>query len=104
MESGTLLEWFVKPGETVKRGDIVALVDTSKEIEVEIFEDGVIDELLVAEGARVPVGTVLARVRRPEARLSSRPRSRRRIRVHPPSLQLRFRLRPRCLRPRLRSP
>jgi pyruvate dehydrogenase E2 component (dihydrolipoyllysine-residue acetyltransferase) len=64
MESGTLLEWYVKPGDTVKRGDIVALVDTSKaEIEIEIFEDGVIDRLLVTEGTRVPVGTVLATVR-----------------------------------------
>ena len=64
MESGTLLEWYVKPGAAVKRGDIVALVDTSKaEIEVEIFEEGVIDELLVAEGTRVPVGTVLATLR-----------------------------------------
>ncbi len=61
MEAGTLLDWYVKPGDTVKRGDIVALVDTSKaEIEVEIFEDGVIDELLVPVGVRVPVGTVLA--------------------------------------------
>ena len=51
MESGTLLEWYVKPGDAVKRGDIVAVVDTSKaEIEVEIFEDGVIGELLVAGG------------------------------------------------------
>jgi len=64
MEAGTLLEWYVKPGDAVKRGDIVALVDTSKaEIDVEIFEDGVIDELLVGEGARVPVGTALATVR-----------------------------------------
>jgi len=64
MESGTLLEWRVKPGDAVKRGDIVAVVDTSKaEIEVEIFEDGVIDELLVSEGTRVPVGTVLATLR-----------------------------------------
>ena len=64
MEAGTLLEWYVKPGDAVKRGDIVAVVDTSKaEIEVEIFEDGVIDELLVGEGARVPVGTALATVR-----------------------------------------
>jgi pyruvate dehydrogenase E2 component (dihydrolipoamide acetyltransferase) len=44
MEYGTLLEWRVKPGDAVKRGDIVAVVDTSKaEIEVEIFQDGVID-------------------------------------------------------------
>jgi pyruvate dehydrogenase E2 component (dihydrolipoamide acetyltransferase) len=64
MEAGTLLEWYVKPGDTVKRGDIVALVDTSKaEIEIEIFEDGVIDELLVQAGMRVPVGTPLATVR-----------------------------------------
>jgi len=61
MEAGTVLEWYLKPGDTVKRGDIVALVDTSKaEIEVEIFEGGVIDELLVPVGERVPVGTVLA--------------------------------------------
>ena len=64
MEYGTLLEWRVKPGDAVKRGDIVAVVDTSKaEIEVEIFQDGVIDELLVAEGTRVPVGTTLASLR-----------------------------------------
>ena len=61
MEAGTLLDWYIKPGDTVKRGDIVALVDTSKaEIEVEIFEDGVIDELVVPVGIRVPVGAVLA--------------------------------------------
>jgi pyruvate dehydrogenase E2 component (dihydrolipoyllysine-residue acetyltransferase) len=64
MEAGTVLEWFVKPGDTVERGDIVALVDTSKaEIEVEIFEDGVIDSLVVPVGERVPVGTVLATLR-----------------------------------------
>lgn len=63
MTAGTLLEWYVKPGDTVKRGDTVAAVDTSKaEIDVEIFEDGVIEELLVDEGTRVPVGTVLATV------------------------------------------
>ena len=64
MVFGTLLEWRVKPGDAVRRGDIVAVIDTSKaEIEVEIFEDGVIDELLVSEGARVPVGTTLATLR-----------------------------------------
>ncbi len=63
MTEGILLEWHVKPGDEVARGDIVAVVDTSKaEIEVEIFESGVIEELLVPEGTKVPVGTVLARV------------------------------------------
>jgi pyruvate dehydrogenase E2 component (dihydrolipoamide acetyltransferase) len=66
MDAGTLLEWHVKPGDEVKRGDVVALVDTDKAaIEVEIFEGGVIDQLLAAEGDRVPVGTVLATLRSP---------------------------------------
>ncbi len=63
MDAGRLLEWYVKPGDTVKRGDIVALVDTDKAaIEVEIFEDGVVGELLVPPGEKVPVGTPLATI------------------------------------------
>ncbi|MHB1570238.1 MAG: biotin/lipoyl-containing protein, partial [Solirubrobacteraceae bacterium] len=42
MEAGRLLKWYVKPGDHVRRGDVVALVDTSKaESDIEIFEDGV---------------------------------------------------------------
>lgn len=64
MEAGKLLEWLVKPGAQVKRGDIVAIVGTEKgEIEIEIFEDGLIDQLLVTEGAEMPVGAVLALIR-----------------------------------------
>ncbi len=61
MDAGTILKWHVAPGDVVHRGDIVALVDTSKaEIDVEVFEDGVVEELLVPVGERVPVGTPLA--------------------------------------------
>ncbi len=64
MEAGTLVEWRVKPGNSVKRGDIVALVETEKGvIEVEIFEEGTVDALLVQPGAKVPVGTPLATIR-----------------------------------------
>jgi pyruvate dehydrogenase E2 component (dihydrolipoamide acetyltransferase) len=63
MTHGRLLEWRVRPGDRVRRGDIVALVDTDKAaIEVEVFEDGVVEALLVAEGERVPVGEALARL------------------------------------------
>ncbi len=63
MEAGTLTEWLVKPGDAVKRGDIVAVVETQKgAIEIEIFESGTIDELLVEPGTEVPVGTALATV------------------------------------------
>lgn len=64
MESGKLLEWTVKPGASVKRGDIVAVVGTEKgEIEIEVFEDGVVDQIIVPEGMEVPVGAVLALIR-----------------------------------------
>lgn len=63
MEAGTIAQWLVKPGDEVHRGGIVAVVETEKStMEVEIFESGVIDELLVHEGESVPVGTVLAHV------------------------------------------
>lgn len=61
MEAGTLVEWLKHPGDAVKRGDIIAVVDTQKgAIEIEVFEDGVIEKTIVAPGEKVPVGTVLA--------------------------------------------
>lgn len=61
MDEGTLLTWQVKPGDSVKRGQVVAVVDTSKAaVDVEIWHDGVVHELLVQPGDKVPVGTVLA--------------------------------------------
>ena len=64
MEVGTILEWLVKPGDAVKRGDIIAVVDTEKAtIEVEVFETGVIQEILVPIGEKVPIGALLAVIR-----------------------------------------
>ena len=64
MEAGTLVEWLKHPGDAVKRGDIIAVVDTQKgAIEIEVFEDGVIDRVQVEVGQKVPVGTVLAVIR-----------------------------------------
>lgn len=63
MEAGTLIEWLVKPGDRVKRGDVVAVVETQKgAIEIEIFESGQIEQILVELGKKVPVGTPLAQV------------------------------------------
>jgi len=61
MEAGTLVEWRKKTGEKVMRGDIIAEVETQKGlIEIEVFDEGIIEELLIKEGAKVPVGTVMA--------------------------------------------
>ncbi|MFI7341658.1 dihydrolipoamide acetyltransferase family protein [Streptomyces sp. NPDC050085] len=61
MDEGVLQEWLVRPGDTVRRGEVVAVVETDKSaIEVECFEAGTVGRLLVEEGTRVPVGTPLA--------------------------------------------
>ena len=63
MESGTIVQWNVAPGDKVRRGQVVAVVETEKgAIDVEIFEDGVVRELVVPIGTNVPVGTVIARL------------------------------------------
>jgi pyruvate dehydrogenase E2 component (dihydrolipoamide acetyltransferase) len=68
MEDGTLVQWLIKPGDRVKRGDIVAVVETQKgAIDVEIFASGTVERLLVPQGAEVPVGTVLALLNGPGA-------------------------------------
>ncbi len=64
MTAGTLIAWRKRPGETVKRGEIIAEVETDKGlIDVEVFVSGVIDKVLVAPGATIPTGTVLALIR-----------------------------------------
>lgn len=61
MDEGKMLEWKVKPGDRVKRGDVMAIVDTSKAaVDVEIWSEGTVHELLVQPGETVPVGTLLA--------------------------------------------
>ncbi|KOT51370.1 MULTISPECIES: 2-oxo acid dehydrogenase subunit E2 [Streptomyces] len=63
MEAGTLQEWLVAPGDTVNKGDPVAVVETAKStIEVECFESGTVERLIVEPGTNVPVGTPLARI------------------------------------------
>jgi pyruvate dehydrogenase E2 component (dihydrolipoamide acetyltransferase) len=43
MEDGTLIEWKKKPGDTRKRGDIIA-EENKGLIEIEIFDEGIIDK------------------------------------------------------------
>ena len=62
MEEGTLAKWTVKPGDTVKSGDVIAEIETDKAtMEVEAVEEGVVGKLLVEEGAEgVKVNQVIA--------------------------------------------
>jgi pyruvate dehydrogenase E1 component beta subunit len=62
MEEGTLAKWLVKAGDSVKSGDILAEIETDKAtMEFEAVDEGVIGDILVAEGTDgVKVGTVIA--------------------------------------------
>jgi pyruvate dehydrogenase E2 component (dihydrolipoamide acetyltransferase) len=63
MEAGTLIQWLKHPGDQLRRGDIIAVVDTEKgAIEIEVFEDGVLKDIRVQPGEKVPVGAVLATI------------------------------------------
>ena len=80
MESGRLVEWLKSPGTEVERGDIIAVVDTQKgAIEIEVFEDGVLEEILAEPGEEIPVGRTLAYIRAPgepgrEQRVAEKPK------------------------------
>lgn len=64
MESAVLMEWKVKVGDQVTKGQVIAEVETSKGvIEIEIFEDGIIDKILIEPETECDVGTPLALIR-----------------------------------------
>jgi pyruvate dehydrogenase E1 component beta subunit len=64
MEEGTLAKWLVKVGDTVKSGDVIAEIETDKAtMEVEAVDEGVVEALLVPEGAEaVKVNAPIARL------------------------------------------
>ncbi len=67
MESGKLLEWRVQPGDVVRKGQVVAVVDTSKAaIDLECWHDAVVHQLLAEVGQTLPVGAVMALLRAPD--------------------------------------
>ncbi len=63
MSHGTLMEWQVKPGDHVEKGDVIAVIETSKgAIDMESYYSGTISELLIEPDVKLPVGSVIARM------------------------------------------
>jgi pyruvate dehydrogenase E2 component (dihydrolipoamide acetyltransferase) len=79
MEKGNLAKWHVKPGDKVSSGDVVAEIETDKAtMEVEAVDEGVVGEILVAEGTadvpvNQPIATLLAEGEKAGAKPSSKP-------------------------------
>jgi len=62
MEEGTVIEWKKKSGDAVKKGDVLAEVESDKaSFELEADADGVLD-IVVDAGKPVPVGDLIANI------------------------------------------
>src|SRR4051794_39380970 len=63
MEEGTIARWVKQPGDKVERGDILAEIETDKAVmELEAYDPGVLEQILVGEGETVPIGQPIAMV------------------------------------------
>lgn len=61
MEEGTLSQWLKHEGDQVRKGDLLAVIETDKAaMEMEAYDEGVLTRILVEEGSSVPIGTPIA--------------------------------------------
>lgn len=60
MEDGKFIEWHVKPGDRVERGQVVCVVETDKgAVDVEIWESGTMAKLVAEPGQKIKVGGLM---------------------------------------------
>ncbi len=60
---GTIIKWYKKPGDTVKKDEIIFEISTDKvDTEIPCAEEGVLEEILVNEQETVDAGVVVARL------------------------------------------
>lgn len=61
MTEGAVAKWLKKEGDEVKRGEILAEIETDKAVvEMEAYGSGVLRKIVVGEGKKVPVGELIA--------------------------------------------
>ncbi|MCL5044672.1 MAG: 2-oxo acid dehydrogenase subunit E2, partial [Deltaproteobacteria bacterium] len=66
MEEGKILRWLKHPGDTIRRGEAIAEVETDKaDMIMEAFDEGVLGEIVLKEGESAKVGVVIARLGEP---------------------------------------
>ena len=74
MEEGKILRWIKKEGDPVKKGEMLAEVETDKvNIEIEAFASGTLRKILVSEGNSAPIGAAIALIGAVDETLSENP-------------------------------
>ncbi len=63
-EVGTVSEWRIRPGDTIKKGEVLVVIETEKTtVEVEATFNGLLQTILLPAGETVPVGVPIATYR-----------------------------------------
>lgn len=61
MEDGVVANWLKQVGDTVTRGEVLAEIETDKALmELEAYDDGILEHIIAAPGTRVPIGEPIA--------------------------------------------
>src|SRR5579864_769394 len=61
MQEGTIARWLKKAGDEIKKGDILAEIETDKAtMDLEAYDAGILEQILVQEGETAPIGQVVA--------------------------------------------
>ncbi len=72
METGKVIKWIKKEGDSVRGGDVIAEVETDKaNVEIEAFGSGVLRKIIVGEGGQVPVGDLIGVIAEPSDDIST---------------------------------
>ncbi|MCL6648066.1 MAG: 2-oxo acid dehydrogenase subunit E2 [Chloroflexi bacterium] len=67
MEEGRILKWYKRPGEEVKKGEVLAEIETDKAtMELESYDTGILTRIVVAEGGQAPIGQPIAYLGSPD--------------------------------------
>jgi pyruvate dehydrogenase E2 component (dihydrolipoamide acetyltransferase) len=84
MTEGVLSQWVMHEGDQVRKGDVLAVIETDKAaMEMEAYDEGVLIRILVQEGASVPIGTPIALVESGGGSAGAAARSPRPVPDHP---------------------
>ncbi|MFI5781946.1 dihydrolipoamide acetyltransferase family protein [Nocardia sp. NPDC051570] len=61
MEDGVVSAWLKQVGDKITRGEVLAEIETDKALmELEAYDDGVLEQILAEPGSRVPIGEAIA--------------------------------------------
>jgi pyruvate dehydrogenase E2 component (dihydrolipoamide acetyltransferase) len=72
MDEGTIVKWSKKEGDQVKVGDVLAEIETDKaNMEMEALGAGVLRKILVPQGGKAPVGTLIGVIAGPDEDISA---------------------------------